>query len=119
MRTCTPTPFKITAISCILKTPQESNTDRRINYILRKICKHLLVEESALKGKTQITDVVDARYIAIHFVFTMIPDLGYVRVGKIFNRDRSTVYYALTKVQDLQFDKKFKKKFDLINNSLN
>lgn len=79
--------------------------------IIKSVCYVLNVSIEDIIGKTRKREVVEARYIAIGIIFNSNDRITKVNIGKIFNRDHSTVIYSLRIFDDLlSCDKSFKRK---------
>jgi chromosomal replication initiation ATPase DnaA len=70
-------------------------------YIIAATCHVLNVFKHTIKGPCRKRTVCDARTIAIKIIYYEQRKLGKTGVGKIFNRDHSTVIYNLEKFEDL------------------
>ncbi len=54
-----------------------------------------------LVGIKRQRDLVEARYIAIYLIRESMPGLALSKIGRMFNRDHSTIIYAIETVGDL------------------
>lgn len=78
-----------------------------VDYIIAKVANHFKFEIWQLKGTSRKFEVTKARYIAIYEI-RRSTTLSSIKIGKIFNRDHSTILYALDTYNDLLvFDKAF------------
>lgn len=82
--------------------------------IAMHVCNYFNIERVELSMPTRKRTVVTARQIAM----TLIKEntkLPLTQIGKLFNRDHSTVIYAMEAVSDLcETDKKYKAQFNHI-----
>jgi chromosomal replication initiator protein len=83
--------------------------------IITAVCEMLHVTKMALKSTTRKRDVVEARFIGINLILNANPEMTLKEVGKIFNRDHSTIVYARdTYYQLIMSDRKFQDKVALV-----
>ena len=88
--------------------------------IIQDTCDILGVNDLALVGKTRIREVVEARQIAIYMAKKYLPKTALKRIGKRFNRDHSTVIYAISQYRDLTTtDNQYRNKANLVMQHLN
>ena len=66
--------------------------------IVRYVCRYYGVEESQLKSRSRSRNVSEPRQVAIYLVRQMTK-LSLEDIGKFFDRDHSTVKYALSAIQ--------------------
>lgn len=85
------------AISDIVKEKVSVNVT--IEKVLETVSKKYGVSEDELKSKKKTSSVANARQIAMH-VLRKTTDLSLPKIGKIFNRDHSTVLSSINKVDN-------------------
>jgi chromosomal replication initiation ATPase DnaA len=66
---------------------------------LKNLCKLLEIDYNALVSKSQLQLLVYQRFIIINYIRNNYPNT-LVEIGKIFNRDHTTIKYALDKYKD-------------------
>ena len=66
--------------------------------ILEYICKYYGLDESVIRGQQRVRDAVAARQIAIYLI-RKLTNLSLPDIGKEFDRDHSTILYAIRKVE--------------------
>ena len=64
-----------------------------VGVIIKTICNTLEIEITALKSSKRTRELSEARSIAIGLILDKCPDYGLKRLGKVFNRDHSTILY--------------------------
>lgn len=80
-----------------------------LDSIFKQIENHTTINYFQIKSKSRKREIVEARYIAIHLINKYQMNT-LVNLGKIINRDHSTIIYALKASQDL-----YKYNFDFRN----
>lgn len=76
--------------------------------IIQAVCNALEVTKDDLIGITRKRPVVIARQIAIGLIRKYNPEAKLVNIGKLFNRDHSTIIYSQRTFDDLNgIDKQF------------
>lgn len=63
--------------------------------IIEDVCAITGVAYRELMGRSRYHKVVDARHLAIALIAKANPDYSYPRIGKIFQRDHTTVMFAV------------------------
>ena len=58
------------------------------------------IDVEEIRGPRRATDLVRWRQAAIYLAVVLRPDLSFPAIGRIFNRDHSTVMYGFEKVSD-------------------
>lgn len=69
----------------------------KINYvdnIITEICKYYSLSIEEVKGKSRKREIVKARFIAI-YIIRMETDFTLSGIGKIFNRDHTTILHSI------------------------
>lgn len=69
--------------------------------ILDAVCYALEVDKEALKSLDRHRDTVNARHIAMGLIRKHNPETSLMNIGKMFNRDHSTVIYAVRNFDNL------------------
>lgn len=75
--------------------------DKEVRDILAKVEEATGVAYSVMASKTRERNYVIARQYAIYQVYQQLYHLGYTlaEIGKLFNRDHSTVLYSIKQIQ--------------------
>ncbi|QGZ97185.1 chromosomal replication initiator protein DnaA [Mycoplasma sp. NEAQ87857] len=81
--------------------------------IIKEVAKYYNVNIKEVVGKTRISDVVLARHISMNLIHQMLK-LTSVEIGKIFNRDHSTVLNAFKKYKNADDKKSWDKVMEII-----
>lgn len=68
--------------------------------VIAAICDYYGIEQKALFGQRRDRDLVEARHIAIYTIRKHCKK-GSEWIGRMFNRDHTTVLYACQKVKNL------------------
>lgn len=79
--------------------------------LLERVCKYYNVNEDKLKSKSRKSIYVEPRHM-IFYVAHHYYRIPCIEVGKMFNRDHSSVLYAVRKYReylDLDIDKEFRR----------
>ena len=74
----------------------------KINYvdnIIKEICKYYSLTQDQVKGKSRKREIVKARFIAIYIIRTET-DFKLSAIGRIFNRDHSTILHSIRIIND-------------------
>ena len=91
--------------------------------IIDIVCEQLQFEREQLTGLSRKRPLVEARQIAIGLILISNPGIGLKKVGKMFNRDHSTIIYARENFNDLyNTNKQFTQKVNMVRlqtNNLN
>lgn len=84
----------------------------KAHLLKREICEFYGIQIKDLTGTSRKAHKVEARHIAMSILLRHTK-LGCVRVGKMFNRDHSTVLYAYDKIKDeISYNERLRKKFN-------
>ena len=83
-------------ISDMFKT--EGNAVPTPSIIISQVCKFYSVDETVLRGTLKNKGTTEARQMAIYLI-RKLTNLSLPDIGKEFNRDHSTVLYAIRKVE--------------------
>lgn len=75
---------------------KEVETDLSVVGIVNRVGEILEVPAWQIMGNSRVAKIVDARFIAIHLVKTRL-DLSVTEIAKVFNKDHSTIAYAIKK----------------------
>jgi len=76
----------------------EGNALPTPNLIISQVCKFYSVDESVLRSTQKNKGVAEARQVA-QYLIRKLTNLSLPDIGKEFNRDHSTVLYAIRKVE--------------------
>lgn len=85
------THFRVITIS--EKQPKLSGQD-----IIRQVCDAYDMDVDVVLGASRYRGVVDVRQQAMAAVYQMRPDLSFPQIGRLFNRDHTTVIHAVMKL---------------------
>lgn len=66
--------------------------------IIKQVCEAHNVPVAYVLGKSRNRAIVDARQAAMAAVYQLRPDMSCPQIGKLFNRDHTTVLYAIVKL---------------------
>lgn len=75
---------------------------KKVDIWLYKFAEKHQLEPSDLNGKTRVSEVVNARHVAIWFLKINTP-YSFKAIGEIFHRDHSTALHAHNKIENLLF----------------
>lgn len=85
--------------------------------IIDSVSAVLNVEKRYIIGESRKREFVEARQIAMGLILESNPAIGLKNLGRIFNRDHSTVIYAKRTYDNLyETDKSFKAKVKKVRN---
>lgn len=74
----------------------------------------------ALKMPDRTDDIVEIRSLAMFFIKKYNPKMALKDIGEIFNRDHSSVTYAINRVEKkLDTNRAFKHKFQILHQAIN
>ena len=76
----------------------EGNAVPTPGIIITQVCKFYSVEESTIRGTLKSKGVTEARQVACYLIRKMT-NLSLPDIGKEFNRDHTTILYAIRKVE--------------------
>lgn len=84
-----------------------SREDVKSDEVIETVCKFYHITKNQLFAKDRRKEIAQARQISMYLISEFI-DMPYAAIGKIFNKDHSTVIYAKNKIkQDISRDRKF------------
>lgn len=90
------------------------------NEIIDVVCSVLKLNIHDLVGSTRLRDIVEGRQIAIGLISVANPQMTLKQIGKMFNRDHSTIIYARRTFDSLyEFDSLYKSKVEQIKAIVN
>ena len=97
--------------------------DRLAHILNRKVnivCDHFKADQEAVTTKSyRGAKEVLSKYVSIYFVYQHYDNLRQIDVASIFNFDRSSVVYALKKIEDYKnYDKQIAKDIEVINKKI-
>jgi chromosomal replication initiator protein len=84
------------AIGDMIKS--ENNVVPTANLIISQVCKFYSVDETLLRGTLKNKGTAEARQVAMYLI-RQLTKLSLPDIGKEFDRDHSTVLYAIRKVE--------------------
>lgn len=86
--------------------------------IIKIVRSEFVVSEDELKSKSRKREIVIPRQIAMHIIKERTV-MSLKAIGIVFNRDHSTVIFAINTVNDLiETDKGFRKKYEQIQRKI-
>lgn len=71
------------------------------HFIIELITRMTLISIRELQSKTRKREVAEARQIAMYFI-KKYTKISLIEIGKIFNRDHSTVIYSIKNIESLK-----------------
>ena len=77
---------------------KEGNAVPTPSLIISQVCKYYSIDEAVLRGTLKNKGTAEARQMAIYLI-RKLTNLSLPDIGKEFNRDHSTVLYAIRKVE--------------------
>lgn len=109
MKYCKPQQFAILKVPCIFLIEQSFNY--KVLHLVSHYCE---VSVDDLKGIFKTREISEARQIAMVLINNN-SNITLRRLGRLFNRDHSTVVFSLNKVADLVYsDKYFRSKYEFL-----
>lgn len=89
------------------------------NHIFKRSANHFQVTEVELKGRSRLREIAEVRQIAMYAIKSQCQGATLKSIGKMFNRDHTTVLHSITVVTNLfQTNKNYKSKVTEFLNSL-
>jgi chromosomal replication initiator protein len=76
----------------------EGNALPTPNLIISQVCKFYSVDEAVLRGPQKTKNIAEARQTAMYLI-RKLTNLSLPDIGQEFDRDHSTVLYAIRKVE--------------------
>ena len=76
---------------------EEGNALPTPSLVISQVCKFYSIDEAVLRGTLKNKNTAEARQIAMYLI-RKLTNLSFPDIGKEFNRDHSTVIYAIRKV---------------------
>lgn len=95
--TCRPTTIEILRGQTATRMDWRRPRVLTVEEILKIVAVETNFDVTDLKGKNRSKDMVEARHLAMHFIRTKTA-LTVTRIGRIFNRDHTSILYALDMV---------------------
>jgi chromosomal replication initiator protein len=93
---------------------QNSNSTTPEDIIIA-VCAVTDITRDQIVSPSRKREIVEARHIAIGLILQSFRNIGLKEVGRMFNRDHSTVIYARETYRDLmETDRDFRKKVALV-----
>jgi chromosomal replication initiation ATPase DnaA len=91
-----------------------------IDQIINIVCDHFKADQVAVTTKSyRGAKEILSKYISIYFVYQHYDNLRQIDVASIFNFDRSSVVYALKKVEDYKsYDKQIANDIEALNKKI-
>lgn len=87
--------------------------------IIDVTCNTLGADPGLISSPSRKQVLVHSRHIAIFLILTLNPDMTLKRLGRIFNRDHTTMISSRKFVSSLYgFDKEFTAKVDMVKSNL-
>jgi len=115
MSFCTPTHFRIMKYSAHGFIPIVQEPLFEANAIIQTVIRVLGVYKSQLTGIGRKQRITEARYIALKIIRDNCPKYTLAQIGKLVNKDHSTVIYGLKQFNDwYDTDTFFRTKYNLV-----
>lgn len=86
---------EVTSIKLILDKPPTGNE------ILRRVAEQTNCRIGDLRGHAKQPDLVQARAVACYLIHWHLPELSHEQIGKILNRERTTICYSIKRSKEL------------------
>lgn len=118
---CNPITYHQISVSCIFSPLVNTNTNGNTLFqkIMKIVCKYCEVSREELRSNGRKTELVEARHLAIYFIYTHVPKVTSARVGRYFNRDHSTVLNSIKCVKSFKdTDPAFKSQFEFLEREI-
>ncbi len=80
----------------VIKVDSESYT---YDMLIRAVCKYFHISASDLKGKSKRKEIAYPRQICMYMCMTLVKNATSVDVGRILDKDHTTVLYAHNKIE--------------------
>ena len=87
------------AIEDMFKTGN-GNTLPSPDLIINQVCKFYSIDESTIRGTEKTRGTAEARQVAVYLV-RKLTNLSSPDIGKVFNKDHSTILYSINKVESM------------------
>ncbi|VEU70045.1 DnaA ATPase domain-containing protein [Mycoplasmopsis glycophila] len=97
----------------VIKEPENITSD----IILKTVAKYYAVSVKDILGKSRVSNIVVARHISMIMIKQML-DLSSIEIGKLFNRDHSTVLNAFKKYKEEDLDKTVQKSLEYLRDKI-
>lgn len=78
----------------------QAGPELNVGVVLKTVCKHFSVTLVQLKSKRRDRLIAWPRQLAMHYLFFHC-GINKVQIGKMFNRDHTTVIHSLRTIRDL------------------
>jgi chromosomal replication initiator protein len=89
------------------------------SFIIKTVCNQFGLQPIQLKERTRLRSIAEPRHIAMSLIKRYFPLTTLFKIGEMFNRDHTTVIYAIDVVNELCYsDKMYREKYDLLSNRL-
>lgn len=114
---CKPYPYQQVSVSCVFKPVVDTNTNGNTLFqkIISIVCRYCEVTREQLQSGRRITELVEARHLAVYFISTHVRKATSTRIGRYFNRDHTTVLHSIKCVNDFKdTDQAFKSQFEFL-----
>jgi len=80
--------------------------------IIKKCCEFYNVDEGQLMSKGKIKNIAETRQIAMYIMMKVL-HMTYVKIGKVFSKDRTTCMHGITKVEtQIEREQSFKNEIE-------
>ena len=87
------------AIEDMFKTGS-GNTLPSPDLIISQVCKFYSIDENTIRGTEKTRGTAEARQVAVYLV-RKLTNLSSPDIGKVFNKDHSTILYSINKVESM------------------
>jgi len=88
------------------------------DYVVRNISKEFQLEEAEVYSPSRRKELIPARHLAMYLLHTVL-GISLFQVGKKFNRDHTSVIYAVSKIEEkMKVDQKFSQSIETISTAI-
>jgi chromosomal replication initiator protein len=86
--------------------------------VVKNISRDFQLGEAELYSPSRKKELIPARHLAMYLLHTVL-GISFFQVGKKFNRDHTSVIYAVSKIEEkMKVDQKFSQTIETISNSI-
>jgi|SRR6056297_595955 len=77
------------------ETRMDKTPNATVQHIIDRVCVEMNVSEAELRGRSRAKEIARARQLAMRRLYDEGPEWSMPRVGRVFDRDHTTVLHAL------------------------
>lgn len=112
-------PYHVVSISCIYPPLLLPKSDDGAKMVIAAVSKVIDVSPDDILSRVQKREYVTGRQLVMFFMRKYFKSMSLVRVGKVVNRDYTTVIYSCEVVENLRdTDKAYRRNFERIDEEL-